>query len=430
MRNTRVLTGPLTGAAILALAAGLAGDARAAGFSIYEQGAKASGQAGAFTARADDPSALFYNPAGITQLDGWSVYGNINAIALSTTFHSFQKVKAKSFAMDDDILAPGSLFVVWSPEGDDRFSFGLGITTPFGLTTRWGEEFEGRYLARESTLKTAFITPTVAVALDDKGMWSLAGQVHYAWADVTLSRNLDFSALGAPDGFNRLDGSGDGWGGSLSLHFANPNGWRLGMMWRSQTVVHFDDADAEFRNTPALADALFCAGAPCFPDTKATGTVTLPESYNFGFGKVGEKFDWEFDIVHTMWEAFDELRFDFEDNTTLLADSVTPENWENVDSFRLGFGWHLNPRYELRFGVYHDEAPTPTKTLRPTIPDADRDSAQIGLGWKNPADTFSFDAYYQALMFDEAKTTNSVDGFNGRYTTFAHIVGIAGFWRF
>jgi long-subunit fatty acid transport protein len=51
----------------------------AGGFAIDEQGAAAMGRANAFSAQADDPSALFYNPAGIGQLEG-------TEISVGTTF--------------------------------------------------------------------------------------------------------------------------------------------------------------------------------------------------------------------------------------------------------------------------------------------------------------------------------------------------------
>ena len=35
------------------------------GFQINEHGAKAMGMGGAFTAQASDPSAIFFNPAGL-----------------------------------------------------------------------------------------------------------------------------------------------------------------------------------------------------------------------------------------------------------------------------------------------------------------------------------------------------------------------------
>ena len=44
---------------------GATGSAQAAGFKVNEQGAKAMAMANAFTAQADDPSALYYNPAGL-----------------------------------------------------------------------------------------------------------------------------------------------------------------------------------------------------------------------------------------------------------------------------------------------------------------------------------------------------------------------------
>src|SRR5688500_14110842 len=52
----------------------------ASGFLIPEQGAKASAMAGAFTATADDPSAIFFNVAGIAQQRETALYGGANAI--------------------------------------------------------------------------------------------------------------------------------------------------------------------------------------------------------------------------------------------------------------------------------------------------------------------------------------------------------------
>jgi long-chain fatty acid transport protein len=404
---------------------------RAAGFSIFEQGAKASAQAGAFAARADDPSALFYNPAGITQLEGWNVYGNINGIAISTTFHSLQAGHRKDkFDMDDSLLPAGGVFLTWTPHGWDRVSFGVGAYTPFGLTTKWGPDFEGRYIARDSELKTAFVSPTAAFRLDSEGHWSIAAQANWAFADVTLSKNIDFSALGAKDGLVKLTDKADGWGGSIGLHYGNDEGWNFGATWHSQIVLNFDDAEARFEHTPALADLLLCGGSPCFPDQSASSKLTLPESFVAAFGKTGDRVDWEVDWVHTGWDKFETLDFDFEQNTPALADSQTPEDWENANSIRVGLGFHVNDAYELRFGVYHDESPVPSRTLRPTVPDSDRNSVQIGVGYTNPADTFSFDFYYQAIKFDEVKTTDQIDGLNGSYKTSGHLFGVGGHWRF
>src|SRR5687767_13117234 len=42
----------------------------AGAFRIFDQSASATAQGGAFAAQADDPSAIYFNPAGLTQLSG------------------------------------------------------------------------------------------------------------------------------------------------------------------------------------------------------------------------------------------------------------------------------------------------------------------------------------------------------------------------
>src|SRR5215475_2578229 len=59
---------------------------RAAGFALFEAGAKGQGFAGAFTAQASDPSAMFHNPAGIAFLRGKQLYLGGTAVMPSWQF--------------------------------------------------------------------------------------------------------------------------------------------------------------------------------------------------------------------------------------------------------------------------------------------------------------------------------------------------------
>ena len=56
------------------------------GFLIPEQGAKASAMAGAFAATADDPSAIFFNPAGIAQQRHMAAYAGTTIINFTNQF--------------------------------------------------------------------------------------------------------------------------------------------------------------------------------------------------------------------------------------------------------------------------------------------------------------------------------------------------------
>src|SRR6188474_999676 len=74
-------------AAIVAVAFAVApADSSAAGFAVFEQGARAMGFAGAFTAQASDPSAIFHNAAGVAFLRGQQLYAGGTLIAPSATF--------------------------------------------------------------------------------------------------------------------------------------------------------------------------------------------------------------------------------------------------------------------------------------------------------------------------------------------------------
>src|SRR5881396_3270333 len=62
------------------------GSAFGSGFSIFEQGAKATAMGGAFAATADDPSAIFYNVAGIAQQRHMAFYAGGTFINFANEF--------------------------------------------------------------------------------------------------------------------------------------------------------------------------------------------------------------------------------------------------------------------------------------------------------------------------------------------------------
>lgn len=75
--------------------AGLPGMASAQVPRIQGQGAAASAMSNAFAAQADDPSALHYNPAGMTQLQGLQFMAGALASGGSTNFTSLTGVTAR-----------------------------------------------------------------------------------------------------------------------------------------------------------------------------------------------------------------------------------------------------------------------------------------------------------------------------------------------
>ena len=137
-------------AAALAATVALApASARAAGFAIFEQGARGMGFAGAFTAQANDPSAIFHNAAGIAFLSGKQVYLGATFIHPSSTFTGANPFPGTSVTEKADVslLVPPAAY--YTQRFSERVVFGIGVHTPFGLTTAWAnpESYTGRFLA-------------------------------------------------------------------------------------------------------------------------------------------------------------------------------------------------------------------------------------------------------------------------------------------
>ena len=113
--------------------------AHAAGFAIFEQGARGMGFAGAFTAQANDPSAIFHNAAGIAFLKGKQIYLGGTLIRPSTTFTGADPFPGASVTEKGDtgLLVPPAAY--YTQQFSERLVFGIGLHTPFGLTTVLGQ---------------------------------------------------------------------------------------------------------------------------------------------------------------------------------------------------------------------------------------------------------------------------------------------------
>jgi len=407
---------------VLALGLALPGAVLASGYSIYEQGARAMANAGAFTARADDPSALFFNPAGILQLKGKRFSFGTNAIFLTgSSFDS--NLSGNSFDQADNMAWPSNLY--YTQTVGDRYAWGVALTSPFGLKTEWANNFDGRYISRESNL--AVVNFNANFAWSFAKTWSAAVGANFARADIReLSENLNLSGppFFAPDGFAKLTGDGNDIGWNVALRWANDKGWRWGGSFRSKMKPEID-GEIKFENVPS---AVF------FPDSPATAELPLPATFATGVAYVKGKWEGEFDIVWTDWSEFDHLRIDIENNTAAVADVDQTEAWNDSYSFRLGYAYHINDRHQVRLGAYFDRNPIPDDHVRPRLPDADRTSVQVGYGFTGKGG-FTFDVAYQALFFEDrtvtAFSTSAADPvIPGKYSNFTSLLGVNLGWKF
>ena len=84
------------------------------GIRLADQDPQATARGNAFAATADNPSALYYNPAGITQLEGHHISLGLYGITYEARYTS-AATGARSFTKDKPQLLP-QLYYVFSPK--------------------------------------------------------------------------------------------------------------------------------------------------------------------------------------------------------------------------------------------------------------------------------------------------------------------------
>ncbi len=388
--------------------------AQGAGFAIIEN--SASGMGSAFSsggAAAEDASTIWFNPASMTRLKGHNVVAAVHLIVPKTDFTNNGSTNADDTPLGGPDSEGGKTALVpnfyYSGEITEALFAGVGINAPFGLGTKYDDDWVGRYHAVDTDLTTININPAIAYRIDDH--WSVGGGVSLQYVDITMSSAVDFGALlgspGSADGFAELNGdNGDdlSFGWNIGVMYELNDGTRFSLAYRS-AIDHHAKGDADF-TVPASAAPVVSTGA--FTDTTLYSDVTLPASASFSaFHSLDEEFDLMLDILWTQWSVFDELRIKYDNPEQ--PDSVTTENYQDQWRVALGGRYHVNEQLILRLGTAYDQKAVKSKKYRtPRIPDSDRLWVSLGLGY-SVVKNVGFDLGYSHLFVNDASIDNTFE---------------------
>ena len=390
------------------------------GFSIYEQGAKASAMGGAFIAQANDVTGVFYNPAGITSLDGFQLGLGTTIIVPAFAFQGPNNVDPNLYTESKDLVFPPSTFYA-TYKIDDKLSAGFGFYTLFGLGSEWDQEWVGRQLATDTHIQTFFLNPVVAYEVMD-GL-SVSAGFSYVISTVTLERSIWFGPRNV-FGESKLDASGNGTGFNFGLQFKATDDLTFGAIYRDNILLEFDGGDATF-DFPVTGDAATDAEiAALFPTTKGSSEIELPTMIGLGVSyQFTDKLVAEFDWMQLGWSSYDELKIVFDDAVAGNLESIVERKWEDTASLRFGLQYSVNDEFDLRLGYLRDTHAVPDERVEPSLPEGDRNLYSIGFGYK--MQKLTIDGFYMLLTQDDRKITNSVENFNGEYTGLSSLFGVS-----
>jgi long-chain fatty acid transport protein len=319
-------------------------------------------------------------------------------------------VTGESTDAETGIFFPPTLYITHALR--PHLHVGLGLFIPYGLSTEWPNDWEGRYSTTFSEINAYYMNPNIAWSPTDR--FRVAVGISYVPSEVTLINRMELTP--APDGEVKIDATGTGLGYNLAILAALPGNNQVGISYRSPVKIDFDgEADLAFPD-PSLNFG-----------TGISSDLTLPPSLVIGLAHQAlERYTFEFDVQWTGWSRFRKITIAFDDPS--IPDSVTEKKWKNTYALRFGVERRTGPLV-IRAGYAFDETPVPSDTLDPSIPDADKHSFSFGGGYR--WGKAKIDLAYMIILFNDRKANNTLQtggtpfAQNGTYSTTVHEVGLS-----
>ncbi len=413
-------------------------------FRILDQGASATGQGTAFSAQADDPSAIHYNPAGMTQLQGIQLYVGTNLIGSQTTYNSVTGATVEGGVGASIAHPPPSQVYLTATLHDlgldllRDWTVGVGVTSPYGINIEYPSTSQVAFVTYQAALPLIDMKPTVAVRVNDD--ISIGGGIDIYHVSSLGEGQAEVQAIAAP-------GNPFGLPQETPLEVNGTDtavGFNAGFLWtplRNDEEKPLVNVAFVYRSQTDLdIEGEFLAAGTFF--AKAQTTLELPQVVTGAIAVWpirNQKREWkiEVDLDYADWSAFQDLNLNLSNDLTVPF----PRDYGHAYVVMAGteYKW-LNPRifpewdFTFRSGYTLSQTPIPDRTFEPSVPDSGFSTLSIGGGMlchgkgrflglfncgKYGIQAIGLDLAYQAVLFQTREIRNSIYGplINGNWNT-------------
>lgn len=374
------------------------------GLALNNVGPKGFGMGGAFVGLANDYSAIFWNPAGLTQMQNNFVGVHLSdVIPMGTYKFPAANIDAKSKVIH--YLIPG-FTGGYHFNFSDNAVFALGVYVPAGLGTEWdGNDLvnlvSGGYTYEWKTkIGVITVAPAIAYKLSDQFSIGAALNIYYAMFDLKKPAGGGMQYSESSHGF--------GASATFSILGKPSESFSYGISLRTKTNV------------------------------KMRGTADLPVMALYGAKTAA---DFNRNVGWPMWLAFG-LAYHPTNNLVLTADfqftqwSITEDkfvaeysnyqwqrilypigynimvlHWNDATQLRFGAEYSVNEQFSVRAGFYFDPAPAPEQTLSILFPNISYKGISLGAGYKIGKIVFDVAGEY-LIGTDREIAIGSATGYN------------------
>ncbi len=419
---------------------------------IQGQGSAASGTGNAFAAQADDPSAVQYNPAGMTQLRGVQHMIGSLFIGGTTDFTSSSTRQTTNGDRGGSVAWPPPTHAYFTANLKDiginmlgDTTVGIGLTVPFGTLTRYpqGPDNPFRTAITMTTNPLIDIKPTVAYKLNDSLSFGLGADI-YTYSKLLGQGQFEQHSISPTSGSHlELNGRGTGLGFNVSTLYTalrnedNKPIATIALVYRSQAVVPLSGQ--------------FLANGGLLADAKAN--LVLPQIYTGAIAiwpirNRAREWKLEMDVDYVGWKSSRSQVVPLSTGGGLPLN----QNWTNAYTVMLGteYKW-LNPEQmpgwdvALRGGYMNQQQQIPDLTFNPGVPASNTHIPSLGVGFLckengsflglkcgeagiGPVKTkaIGMDLSYQLVLYEPRTVSgNQNPTVNGLYRTTVHAGGVS-----
>lgn len=400
----------------------------AGGYRVGVQGQRALAMGHTGVAVVNSAELGFFNPSGLVYLENQlTVSAGVSAVFAEV---AWQNEATGAVARTDNPVGTPFYFNA-SYKLKEWLAVGLSVTTPYGSTVEWEDDWEGSHLVNNIALQAIYIQPLVSVKVAE--WFSVGGGPIFVTGSVNFNRNLN-RTLTDIDG-NRanvtVDASGvNEWGWSASALFTATDDLRIGFNYRSEIIMNAEGGDATFENIPDTPLA------PPFENTTFDASLPLPAELTAGISyQLNDKWLLAFDFNRTYWDVYKSLDIHFADPNLpeSVNPSVNPRNYKDSNTWRFGAQYTATDKLTLRAGYYLDESPVQPGYFAPETPRNDSMGFTAGLSLEVTS-RLAIDASFAYIRFDEVDAVYDPNPeefpdyqgvpFGGTYKSVAFIPGV------
>jgi long-chain fatty acid transport protein len=367
----------------------LTGDLIAVGFRLPNQDPEAIARGNAFVATADNPSAIYYNPAGITQMEGQNISAGMYLVSGGIDYKSLTGAKA---SINSDFKPVPQFYYVASPK-DLPLSFGLGVYSPYGLSLDWGQNSPLSTLAQKGDLVYLTFNPVVAWRINSRLSIGIGATINYSSA--SFERSIGFF----PNDKFKVEGDGMDYG--------------------YLTTVDYEGTSS---TTPT---------PPYPPATSSSASIRFPQFVVAGVSfRPTENWNLEFDLDWTDWDNVNEIVFHHVFTGLGYGDQILPLNYRSSFMYEFGITRKLGKGYFTSVGYFYSENSSPDQNFTPLIPDSDLHLGSIGFGHKGKRWDWAAAYHFGYNPGRDVRSDVTNPAANGTYQVFNQAINISATLKF